>query len=287
MGKLKNRMEEDLKLRKLSPSTIRVYLLHCRRFVLHYRRSPEEMGAEEIRNYLLHLIQVEQISHETYRQIFAAIKFLYKVSLGREWEVERLPFPKHQNRKLPQVLDQDEVMKLFSTIKSVKYRAVLISCYAAGLRIGEACRLHIDDIDSKRMVIRVRQGKGCKERYTVLSRRHLEMLRCYWKVYQPTDLLFPGQGTTGHISPDTVRQVFRKARDEAGIGKWCTPHNLRHAFATHMLEHGTDLVVIQALLGHVSIKTTGIYTHVTIKHLKKAESPLDYLGPIQPAKRTT
>ena len=171
-------------------------------------------------------------------------------------------------------------MALFRALRSPKYRALLISCYAAGLRIGEACRLRLDDIDSERMVIHVRQGKGGKERYTLLSPRLLEVLRCYWRIYRPTDYLFPGGTRAGHVSPDTVRQVFRKARDQAGLGRWCTPHTLRHVFATHLLDRGTDLVVIQALLGHASIKTTSIYTHVTIDHLQKVDSPFEHLPPL-------
>lgn len=281
MGALRRRMEEDLKLKGFSPCTQKVYLLYCRKFAAHYGRSPEELGEEEIRKFLLHLIQIEQVSYATYRQILAALKFLYSVTLNREWEVGRIPYPKHRKRKLPGVLNNDQLLALLQALRSPKHRAILTSCYAAGLRIGEACQLHVDDLDSSRMVIRVRQGKGCKERYTLLSPRLLEMLRCYWRIYRPMDWLFPGLTEAGHISPGTVRQVFRKARDEAGIGRWCTPHSLRHAFATHLLDRGTDLVVIQALLGHTSIKTTSIYTHVTIEHIQKTGSPLDHLPPLR------
>lgn len=278
MGRLRDRMEEDLKLKGLSPSTRRNYLLYCRKFAAHYRRSPEELGETEIRKFLLHVMQIEQVSYQTYRQVLAALKFLYTVTLGRAWEVERLPFPKHQRKKLPNVLHQDQLLALFQALRSHKYRAILIGCYAAGLRIGEACRLRVDDIDSRRMVIRVRQGKGCRERYTLLSPRLLKMLRCYWRIYRPVDWLFPGGTSEGHISPDTVRQVFCKAREQAGLGKWCTPHALRHAFATHLLEAGTDLVVIQALLGHASIKTTCVYTHVSTDRIGKVTSPLEELS---------
>lgn len=282
MGQLRNRMEEDLKLKGLSPSTQRNYLLYCRKFAAHYGRSPAEMGEAEIRRFLMHAMQVEQVSYQTYRQILAALKFLYTVTLGRQWEVERIPFPKHRVRKLPEAPTGDQVLALFGAIGSPKYRALLIACYAAGLRILEACRLKVGDIDSKRMVIRVREGKGSKDRFAPLSPRHLEMLRCYWRIYRPADWLFPGRAEAGHISPDTVRQVFAKARDRAGLGRWCTPHTLRHAFATHLLENGTDLVVIQALLGHTSIKTTSIYTHVRVDHIRRTGSPLDRLPPMEP-----
>jgi integrase/recombinase XerD len=277
MAQLHDRMERDLILKRFSPSTRRNYLLYCRRFAAHYRRSPEQMGETEIRRFLLHLIQIEQVSYATYRQVLAALKFLYTVTLDRAWEVERIPFPRHHRKKLPEVLNRDQLLGLFRAMHSPKYRALMMTCYAAGLRIGEACRLRPEDIDSARKVIRIRQGKGCKERYTLLPQRLLEMLRCYWRLYKPQGWLFPGGTADGHISPDTVRQVFRKAREAAGLGRWCTPHTLRHAFATHLLEAGTDLAVLQALLGHASIKTTTVYTHVGLELLQKTPSLLDRL----------
>lgn len=255
MGQLRDRMEQDLVLRGLAPTTRRNYLLYCRKFAAHYDRSPEQLAEPEIRAYLLHLIQVEQVSYGTYRQVLAALKFLYSTTLRREWEVNRVPFPKYRRPALPRVLRREQLLALFAALKSPKYRGLLMTCYGAGLRISEACCLRVTDIDSQRMVLRV-QGKGAKERYTVLSPRLLEMLRVYWKLSRPTDWLFPGLGGAGHISPATVRAVFQKARDEAGLGAWCTPHVLRHSFATHLLESGTDLVVIKSLLGHSSINTT-------------------------------
>jgi integrase/recombinase XerD len=277
MGQLRDRMEQDLILRKLSPATRRNYLLYCRKFAAHYGRSPEELGETEIRAYLLHLIQVEQVSYATYRQILAALKFLYTVTLARGWEVERIPFPRHRRQSFPEVLGQDKLVELFAVLRRPKYRAVLMTCYAAGLRISEACSLRVEDIDSRRMVIRVRYAKGSKQRYTVLSKQLLAMLRAYWKSERPPEWLFPGQGKCPHISPDTVRQVFRRARDQVGLGKWCTPHTLRHSFATHLLESGTELVVIQALLGHSTIRTTTVYTHVRTDHIGRVTSPLDCL----------
>lgn len=278
MGQLRDRMEQDLILKGLAPTTRRNYLLYCRKFTAHYGRSPEEMGEAEIRAYLLHLIQVEQVSYSTYRQILAALKFLYTTTLGRELEVNRLPFPKHRQRALPCVLREDQILALFAALKRPKYRALLMTLYAAGLRISEACRLRIEDIDSHRMLIRVQLGKGAKERFTVLSPRLLAMLRVYWKLTRPPEWLFPGQGASGHVTPDSVRAVFRLAREQAGLGPWCTPHVLRHSFATHLLEAGTDLVVIKALLGHNSIKTTCVYTHVSTERIGKVTSPLEGLA---------
>jgi integrase/recombinase XerD len=238
------------------------------------------LGEEDIRRFLLHQIQVEQLAYDSYRQVLSALKFLYTVTLGRPWAVERIPFPKYRQRPLPIVPCADDLTALFSALNSLKYRALLMTCYAAGLRIGEACQLRVEDVDSRRMVLRVRQGKGGKERYTLLSARLLEMLRCYWRVEKPRDWLFPGATAAGHIGTDTVRQVFRRACDKAGLHRRLTPHGLRHAFATHLLDAGTDLVLIQTLLGHRSIRTTSRYTRVSLQRIQKAVSPLEQLPPI-------
>jgi site-specific recombinase XerD len=279
MAHLHDRMEQDMILRNLSPATRRNYLLYCRKFVGHYMRHPEELGGDEIREYLLHLMQVELVSYSTYRQNYAALKFLYTVTLSRPWEVSRIPFPRRRGERLTEVIDRQKLSELFAAIRRPKYRALLITCYAAGLRISEACALRVDDIDSQRMVIRVRYAKGSRERYTILSQGLLATLREYWKLERPCGFLFPGTGAAGHIRPDAVRTVFRRAREEVGLGAWCTPHCLRHSFATHLLEAGTELVVIQALLGHRMIKTTTRYTHVRTDYLKKVKSPFDLLPP--------
>jgi integrase/recombinase XerD len=275
MGQLRDRMEQDLILKGFQPTTRRNYLLYGRRLAAFYRRSPEELGEADIRGFLLHLIQVDGVAPSTYRQVLAALRFLYTVTLGRAWEVERIPFPKRPGRKLPHVLSGEHILALFQALRSPKYRAILMTCYAAGLRISEACQLRVADIDSQRMVLRVR-GKGDKERYTLLPPRLLHVLRVYWKLCRPTDLLFPGRTPAGHICPDTVRQVLAQAAAAAGLAK-CTPHSLRHSFATHLLDQGTDLVVIQALLGHESIRTTTLYTHVSTAKIQKTQSPLERL----------
>lgn len=278
MGQLRDRMEQDLILKGFAPTTRRNYLLYCHKFAAHYHRSPAELGEAEIRAFLLHLIEVEQVSYPTYRQILAALKFLYRSTLGREWEVNRIPFPKHRQPALPRVLHHDQLLALFAALRRPKYRGLLMTCYAAGLRISEACRLRVEDIDSQRMVLRVSQGKGAKECYTILSPRLLIVLRLYWQLTRPREWLFPGQGPTGYVSPNSVREVFRRAREQAGLGPWCTPHVLRHSFATHLLEAGTDLMIIKALLGHNSIKTTCVYTHVSTQSIAKVTSPLESLA---------
>jgi integrase/recombinase XerD len=285
MGQLHDRMEHDLILRRLRPATRRNYLFYCRQFAAFFKRSPTEMGEAEVRQFLLHYIQVRQCRYATYRQIRAALKFLYTVTLQRKWEVEHLPIPKRPARRLPEILNAEELATLFNSLRSPKYRAVLVTCYAAGLRISETCRLRVEDIDSKQMVLRVRDGKGGSERFTVLSPRLLAMLRRYWLLDKPTTWLFPGPDPSQSVKPDWVRWAFHRACLAAGIQKHCTPHSLRHAFATHLLDAGTDLVLIQTLLGHQSIRTTSYYTQVSTARIQQTTSPLDRLPPLDAERR--
>jgi len=234
MGKLRDRMEEDLKLRNVSPATRKVYLLYARKFVAPYGRPPTELGAEDVRQWLLHLMQVEVVSYETYRQRLAAVKFLYKVTLGRPLEVERLAFPKHR-RRLPVPLSLEQVAAVLGAVRSLKYRALLMRMYAAGLRIAEACRLRVQDIDSQQMVLRVQVGKGGKDRLTLLAPRLLRLLREYWKIDRPRGRLFPGRTRDGHISPESVRSIFRRALQEAGIRGDFRTHDLRHYAASRIM----------------------------------------------------
>jgi integrase/recombinase XerD len=277
MGQLRDRMEEDLKLGGYSPSTRKIYLLYSRLFSKYHMRSPAEMGEKEIREYLLHLVEERGVSRETYRQVRAALTFLYAVTLRRAVEVAHLPVRRKQHR-LPVVLSGTEVSTLLEAITSLKYQSVIMAIYAGGLRISEACKLRPEEIDSKRMVIHVRAGKGGRDRYTVLSTRLLVSLRAYWRACCPTgDWLFPGQDVEKHVCPETVRTVFKKALASSGIKKDVTPHTLRHCFATHLIEIGTDVTVIQALLGHGSIRATEVYTHISLDLIARTPSPLDIL----------
>ncbi len=277
MGQLQDRMEADLRLAGYSPSTRKIYLLYAKLFAKHYMRSPAEMGEEEIRQYLLHMIEEKKISRETYRQIRAALIFLYTVTLKRQTEVEHLPVQR-KKIKLPVVLSGIEVERLLDAICSQKYRAIIMAQYAGGLRISEACRLRPQDIDSKRMVIHVHDGKGGRDRYTVLSERLLGYLRDYYRKHRPDGWLFPGKTAQGHASKDTTSKVFHAAVATSGISKKITPHVLRHSFATHLLESGVDIAVIQALLGHSSLRATEVYTHTSVEHIGQVKSPLDLLG---------
>ena len=283
MGRLHDRMAEDLTLRNFSPATRRNYLLYARKFAAFFMRSPEDMGEPEIRQFLLHQLEVKQLTHASYRQIYAALKFLYTVTLGRAWEVEHLPYPRQRLRSLPVVLHAEELAILFQTIRSMKYRALFMTCYAAGLRINEACHLRVEDIDSKQMLVHVRHAKGGKERITLLSAKLLEVLRSYWMEQKPRHWLFPGKTPDRPLSSDTARQALEQICLDAGLTKKCTPHTFRHSFATHLLDAGADLVVLQALLGHHSIRTTSRYTHISVQRIQKVISPLDLLPTIPPS----
>jgi integrase/recombinase XerD len=282
MGRLHDRMAEDLTLRNFSPSTQRNYLLYARKFAAFFMRSPEDMGEPEIRQFLLHQLQVKHLAHSSYRQIYAAVKFLYTVTLGRAWEVEHVPFPRQRQRRLPVVLHADELATLFKTVRRLKYRALFMTCYGAGLRINEACHLRVEDIDSKHMLVHVRHPKGGEERITLLSVKLLEVLRAYWREEKPRLWLFPGATPAQPLSCDTARDALQQTSLDAGLTKKCTPHTLRHCFATHLLDIGTDLVVLQALLGHRSIQTTSRYTHISVRRIQKVVSPLDLLPTIPP-----
>lgn len=277
MGQLRDRMAEDLELRGFSPATRRVYLLYAKQFVKYFMRSPAEMGASEVRTFLLHLLEKRKLTHESYRQAYAALKFLYSVTLARPFEVERIPSHK-KSRRLPTVLSGSEVRTLLGGFRSEKYRTLAAAMYAGGLRVSEACRLCVQDIDSKRMVIHVRAGKGGKDRYVVLSEVFLKDLRQYWKKDRPAEYFFPGRERRGPITPAAVRTALREAAYAAGLKKRVTPHMLRHSFATHLLETGTNLRVIQSLLGHEHIGVTSRYTAVSTDHLQHIRSPLDLLG---------
>jgi len=277
MGQLRDKMEADLKIGGYSEGTRRIYLYYASQFAKYCGRSPEYLGDNEIRRYLLHIVEEKKASRSTIKQVRAALKFLYCVTLSHPVAVSWIP-PMRNQHKLPAVLSGTEVSKLLSTIRRDKYRVVLTAMYAGGLRISEACRLKPSHIDSKRGVITVR-GKGNKERQVMLSPRLLSVLRDYWRSERPPadGWLFPGGTAAGHASSETTRRVFHKARIEAGISKRVTPHSLRHSFATHLIESGVDLTVVQAVLGHKSILTTQLYTHVSIEQISATRSPYDLL----------
>jgi site-specific recombinase XerD len=276
-------MIDDMRLRNYSEGTERSYLHYVEDFARFFWKSPEQMGPEEIRAYQLYLMEKRKLSPQSIRGFIAAVKFLYTITLKMPWNDDLFPRPKVP-QKLPQVLSRQEVDRFFSHVAILKYRAVLMTCYGSGLRIGEAVALQPCHIDSDRMLIRVEDGKGGKDRYTVLSARLLELLRTYYRIQKPVEWLFPGLKAGTHIEAGAVRQVCREACQMAGIAKPITPHLLRHSFATHLLESGTDTRVIQVLLGHSRIDTTARYTAVTPATVSRVVSPADVPAARRPKK---
>jgi len=270
-------MIEDLKLRNLAPRTIEIYVNRVVAFARYFGKSPEHLGQSEVRSYLVHLVQEKHVSWSYYNQTVGALRFLYEVTLERQNVMVRIRCPK-QPKRLPSVLSLDEMARFFAVVLNIKHRAILMTAYAAGLRVSEVVALRVDDIDSERMVLRVRQGKGRRDRNVMLSPRLLVLLREYWKVERPAEWLFPG-GTAGRpMTTRTVQQICTRAARAAGLTKHVTTHSLRHSFASQLLEAGTDIRTIQMLLGHRNLKTTAIYTHVSPTTLKTTQSPLDRLA---------
>ena len=279
MGANFRRMSADLRIAGYSDSTAKIYLIYARKFIDHFGLPPQQMGADHVRNYLLYLIEDQGVSRSTVRQVRSALRFLYCVTLGRPQVIDWLPAAR-QTRSLPAILSGTEVEALFAAVRHVMHRTIMMAMYSGGLRIRETCRLMPQDIDSKRMLIHIRRGKGGFDRYTILSRRLLVQLRFYWQHHRPhrEGYLFPSATTLGHACPQTVRKVFRLALADAGITKKATPHTLRHCFATHLLECGHDVTLVQALLGHRHLSTTQRYAHLPVGFLARTCSPLDILG---------
>jgi site-specific recombinase XerD len=278
MGKLRDKMIQDLGLRCYAPKTCKEYVRCARDFVAYHKRPPEQMGEVEVRDYLLFLALERKVGPATRKMHLAAVKFLYGVTLDRPEVVARIPWPKVDST-LPDILSGTEVCGLLDAIASTKHRAIVMTTYGLGLRISEVCRLRVEDIDSKRMLVHVRNAKGARDRFVPLPERVLFTLRHYWVADRPRGpQLFPGGTPGSEVSVDAVRDNLRAGAEKAGLTKRVTPHVLRHSFATHLLELGTDLRVIQMLLGHRSIRTTLRYTRVTDKHLARTTSPIDVLG---------
>jgi integrase/recombinase XerD len=277
MTPLRRRMTEDMQVRNLSPHTQNSYVQQISLFARHFSKSPEVLGPEEIRSYQVYLTNEKKLAPGSIIIAVAALRFLYKVTLQKDWRLEEIiPAPK-KPQKLPIVLSPEEVIHFLSCVQSLKHRTILTICYAAGLRISEAIRLKVADIDSERMVIRVEQGKGQKDRYVMLSPKLLQILRSWWPVNRPKQWLFPGDRIDGPITREAVEDACQKAHRICGISKPITPHSLRHAFAVHLLESGTDVRTIQLLLGHRSLATTARYLRIATTKVCSTTSPLDLL----------
>lgn len=286
MSPLRQRMTEDMQVRNLSPHTQTSYVQQVSLFARHFDKSPEALGPEEIRSYQVYLTNVKKLAAGSILIAVAALRFLYRVTLKKDWTFEdSIPAPK-KPQTLPIVLSPSEVLQFLGSVANTKHRAILTTCYAAGLRISEAVHLKPTDIDSQRMVIRVEQGKGQKDRYVMLSPKLLETLRSYWRAVHPKDWLFPGDIPGKPITKDAVESVCQKSRQRSGIAKPITPHSLRHAFAVHLLESGTDVRTIQLLLGHRSLATTARYLRIATSKVCSTTSPLDLLPHPIPAEPT-
>jgi site-specific recombinase XerD len=269
-------MLEDLQIRHDSPTTIRLYLYSVAEFARHFGKSPDQLGPEHIRRYQLFLIKDKKASQSTCIQLVCALRFLYTHTLNRKIEIERIPFPRRE-RKLPLILSREEVQALLEAPGKLRDRALLAVLYGSGLRVAEAAQLKPRDIDARRNVLWVRQGKGRKDRQTLLPAKRLKLLRLYWRAKRPGDWLFPVVDGTRPIGPKTVYLACRAAAQAAGISKPVHPHLLRHAFATHLLEAGTNLRTIQILLGHANLETTARYLQVADIAVRSTPSPLDSL----------
>jgi len=267
-------VDDELVLRGMAYGTRKSYGQHLRNYVVWLKAGPEKATAADIRGYLVQMANSGQASAGYCRQARAALVFLYDVVLKQPDKVSELPRMKRPEQ-LPVVLSREEVGRLLKVTTNLKHRALLMTAYSAGLRVGEVVRLKVSDVDSKRMQIRVTAGKGAKDRYTLLAETALAVLRDYFKVEKPQDWLFPGEDPADHLSERSAQHIFEQAKKKAGIAKQATFHTLRHSFATHLLEDGVDIRYIQELLGHGSIETTERYTHVTQPALARIKSPLD------------
>ncbi|MCB1543770.1 MAG: site-specific integrase [Rhodoblastus sp.] len=273
---LRQRMIDDMKMRNMAPQTQSLYVSAVARFAAFHGRSPDILGAEDVREYRLHLIACN-LKPATINPIMAALRFLYATTLGRKDVADAIPYARKDD-PLPAVLSREEVERFLKAVPSLKMRTAFVTIYAAGLRVSELVSLTPQDIDSARMVINIRHGKGGKDRHVMLSPQLLAVLRDYWRRTRPGHWLFPGQKPFEPITPRSVQRACRAAAEAAGLDKAVTVHTLRHSFATHLLEQKVDIRVIQDLLGHRNINSTTRYTRVAVEAIRQIQSPLELLN---------
>jgi integrase/recombinase XerD len=278
MGYYKEKMIEHLKIKGFSPKTIKAYTSCMKNFIKFIKIPPDKVEHNDIYLYQLDLVKNRKVSYCYFNQTVCALRFFYRHVCKKDWNIEHIAYQK-KGFSLPHVINKQEVKSLLSQIDNIKHKAIVSTIYSAGLRLQEAVNLRVEDIDSKRLLLRVHQGKGRKDRYVMLSPILLKLLRKYYRNTYPKPItyLFTGSNHPNHIHPRHVQRIVQEARYKAGIKKQVTPHTLRHSFATHLLEDGVNIRIIQRLLGHRSLITTALYTHVASNYVNRTQSPLDTL----------
>jgi integrase/recombinase XerD len=273
-------MLEELQRRNFSSETIREYIGAVERFARHFGKPPDRLGPDHIRRYQAYLLHERKLAVGTVVAQTAGLRFFFVRTLKRRFPPDSIPYPKYPSRRIPKVISPEEVAQLIDAASNLQARTILMTLYSTGMRRSELVRLRVEDIDSKRMVVHIRQGKGGKDRDVPLCPKLLETLREYWRWRKPTTWLFPqigSRGKTGHITAHTVWYACDQAARHAGLKKRVSPHMLRHSFATHLLENGADLPTIQILMGHADLEATSIYLHLSRRHLEKTLNPLEHL----------
>jgi integrase/recombinase XerD len=278
MGKYFNLMKQHLELKNYSPHTVTNYLTHMKNFIKFHMKDPSLINMQDITAYQVFLVYSKKVAYTTFNLAVCSIKYFYKHILKTDWNIDQIPFQK-KVKSLPNVLCKQEVTRIVNAAVNLKNKAIIQTIYSAGLRLSDLINLQISDIDSNRMVIKIRLGKGKKDRYVMLSKTLLATLREYWKQAQPKPktFLFPGIKPDTHFSRRSVQRIVKETTLRAHIDKTVTPHTLRHSFATHLLEAGVNIRVIQKLLGHKSLRATEIYLHVAENYINQTKSPLDSL----------
>jgi site-specific recombinase XerD len=278
MGAIKEKMKRDMEIRGLSKRSQESYLGCIKQFVKYFMKSPDQLSLEDIHTYQLHLIRDRKVAENTFNQYVSALKFLYGRTLRLDWKIEMIPYHK-RSKRLPVVLNREEVVRMYKAVPYLKHKAMILTSYSTGIRASELARIKVSDIDSKRMLIRIDQGKNRKDRYVRLPVKLLEILREYWQseTVKSKTWLFPGRPRTEPITRNSVRNMVHKAKEAASIQKQVTTHTMRHSFATHQLEDGVDIRKIQLMLGHRSLRTTAKYLHVASNYLEETSNPLDTL----------
>jgi site-specific recombinase XerD len=278
MTPLRQRMLEDMRIRNFSPHTQGQYIRRVAQFARHFGKSPDQLGLDDVRSYLVHLTE-RGVKSGVLSQVLTGLRFFYMKTLHKEWDFNALPYPIRE-RKLPDVPNREVVQRFFAEVRNVKHRVMLATCYAAGLRVSEVRQLRIRDIDGQRKLLHVRLGKGKKDRIVPLSDELLALLRQYWRKARPSDVLFPASGTNRPMAARSITRVCEKACERASIDPKITPHTLRHSFATHLMELGTNVRAIQVMMGHTSLRTTADYMRLAASDVLTTKIPLT-LPPIE------